>query len=239
MLTGILKLIITDIRSFSGSPVLFCVLLYPVFVILFLLFGYPPLSGLTASGDLNSFSAYYSVTAITLIASIPVGYGLLFAFIHQKQSHLKGQKRTGAAGNIYIQMLIPASLSFLVVLPLIYLSDPVSTEGWLRSIYAAILLAVMASFIYLFTICISRNRENLKIPFFVSVILLITVPAGLLLHHPWNYFIFFSPFYWFSWSWVIASPAESSLYGIISLAITAAGMLILCRYIARKPDTDS
>jgi hypothetical protein len=234
MLTGPWKLIITDIRSFAGSPVLYCALLYPVFIIFFLLSGYPLLSGLAGSDDLNSFSSYYSVTAITLIASIPLGYGLLFAFIHLKKFHLQGDNRPGTAKNLFMKMLFPFSFSFIMVLPLIYLSDPVSTEGWLRSIYAAILLAVMGSFIYLFATCISRYIGSLKIPFVVSVILLITVPAGLLLHHPWNYFLFFSPFYWLSWAWVIPLPAESLTYGIISMLIAGASMLIFYRYYFRK-----
>jgi hypothetical protein len=185
---------------------------------------------------LSPNGAYYTVTAITLIASIPLIYGQLFSFIHLAKSGLQGNVSVGkgikdAKSHLIIRLVISAFVCFIFVLPVVYLTDPVSTEGWLRSIYAVFLLSVLASFMFLFSVCFGADRRRRKILFLVSVLFLITVPAGLLLHHPWNYFIFFSPFYWFSWAWVIASLGESLLYGIISLAVTATGMLILCRHL--------
>jgi hypothetical protein len=68
----------------------------------------------------------------------------------------------------------------------------------------------------------------------ISIMFLVTVPSGLMLHHPWSYFAFFSPFYWISWAWVVASPAESLIYGAISVLITSAGMLIFYRCILKN-----
>jgi hypothetical protein len=241
MTNRLLKLFISDIRYTIRIPLLLSALLSPVIIALSLLYLYPVVSGFTRSGDMSSNGSYYSVIAVTLISSIPLIYGQLFSFIHLRESGSQSYNRAGkvimeAKSHLRIRMVISASLCFIFVLPVVYLTDPVSTEGWLRSIYATFLLSVMTLFIFLFAICFTADIKKRKILLLVFALFLITVPSGLLLHHPWNYFIFFSPFYWFSWAWVIASPAESVLYGTISMALTATGMLIICRYLARKKD---
>jgi hypothetical protein len=137
-----------------------------------------------------------------------------------------------------LRLAVSVFLSFGLILPLICVTDAVPTEGWLRSIYAAFLLSAMTLLVFLFSICFVSDRIRRKLIFFIAALFLMTVPTGLLLHHPWNYFIFFSPFYWLSWAWVIASPAESILYGVISMAITGAGFLILCSYLTGKTKPD-
>jgi hypothetical protein len=231
------NLFITDIKSIARVPALVCALLSPFIVTLFLLYGFASISGLTRSGNAFLYDRYYGVTAITMISAIPFIYGLLFSFI-QKGESLSSSKNSELADkdvkwHINMRMAFSAFLSFIVILPVIYLTDAVSTEGWLRSIFAAFLLSVITSFIYLFSIYFDRNIKNRKILLILSLLFLMTIPSGLLLHHPWNYFIFFSPFYWLSWAWVIASPAESLLYGLISLVITGTGMFIICRYFLR------
>lgn len=237
MVNRLITLFISDIKSVARVPVLLCTLLSPVFIALFLLYVYPMISSSAMSEDLSLYVRYYSVTAITLIASIPLIYGLLFSFIQIVESHSNGNlgsQMTGREGHLIIRTAVAAFLSFITVLPVIFLTDPVSTEGWLRSIYAAFLLTVMTTFIFLFAVCFARDIKKRKILFLISAIFLITVPSGLLLHHPWNYFIFFSPFYWLSWAWIITSQAESLMYGIISLAIAGTGILIFCRYFQRN-----
>jgi hypothetical protein len=238
MLNGTMKLLISDIRSISRVPILFCALFSPVFITLFLLYIFPLISGFTSSDDIFLYKRYYTVTAITLISAIPFIYGLLFSFIHQGEYHSPGNNDEFAnkdvKWHIYMRMGFSVFLSFSIVLPVIYLTDAVSTEGWLRSIYTAFLLAIMASFIFLFIVGFAGMIKNLKVLSLISLIFLITVPSGLLLHHPWNYFAFFSPFYWLSWAWVIASPAESLLYGIISLSVTATCMRIFYRSFLRN-----
>jgi fluoroquinolone transport system permease protein len=65
-------------------------------------------------------------------------------------------------------------------------------------------------------------------------IFLVAVPLGLLLHHPWNYFAFFSPLYWISWAWIISVPFESLIYGAISMIITFGCILIFFRHFLKK-----
>ena len=236
-----MNLFIADIKYIARVPALLCTLLSPVFIALFLLYGFPLVSGLTRSDDAFLFDRYYTIIAITLITVIPLLYGILISFVHLAESVTSGVHNEPAAKDvkrhIKQRMVFSISLSFCVILPLIYLTDAVPTEGWLRSIYAAFLLSVMTALIFLFSIFSARSIKLQKIGFFVSALFLMTVPTGLLLHHPWNYFIFFSPFYWISWAWIILSPAESLMYGMISLVIAGIGMLILYRYFTRNSIT--
>ena len=236
-----MKLFISDIKYITGGPVRLAVLLSPIIIILLLLFICPVLSDMTSSGGAFPCGRFYSLTGITLISSIPLIYGLLFSFIHLNNlndSNNNGTQKSPeeARKNLIIRTAITSFLSFIIVLPVICITDPVLTEGWLRSIYAAFLMAVLGSFVFLFTVGFAREIKNWRGISLISVLFLITVPSGLLFHHPWNYFLFFSPFYWSGWAWVIQSPAESMLYGIISLVISTLGMLVSYRYLVRKSE---
>jgi hypothetical protein len=237
-----MKLFIADIKYIVRYPVLLCALLSPVIITLFLLYGFPLVSGLTRSDDPFLFDRYYTITAITLISAIPFIYGLLFSFIQQAETHSSVNNDPLAGEDLKqhfkLRLAFSILLSFGLILPVICLTDAVSTEGWLRSTYAAFLNSVMTSLVFLFSSCFVRDLKRRKLIFIIAALFLMTVPTGLLLHHPWNYFIFFSPFYWLSWAWVIASPAESLLYGVISMVITGTGMLVLCRYLPGKTNTD-
>jgi len=234
-----MNLFIADIKSIISAPSRLCALLSPVIFTLFLLYLFPFISGFNRPEDALSYGRYYSLTAITLVSAIPFIYGILFSFVHLKEVHPLSSGRAdvripGTKSILISRMAISSVLSFILVLPVIYITGAVSSEGWLRGIYAAFLLAITAPFIFIFSTCFSHDRKSWKIISLISVIFLITVPSGLLLHHPWNYFIFFSPFYWTGWAWVITSPAESIVYGMISLAITAIFSLICFRDLIRN-----
>jgi hypothetical protein len=238
-----MNLIISDIKSIARAPILLCALLSPLIIALLLLYGFPLLSSAIWSDDAMSYLRYYSLTAISLISSIPFIYGILFSFIHLKELHsvINNEDETldlSTKSLLISRAALSAILSLVMILPVIYITDAVSTEGWLRSIYAAFLLAITAPFIFIFATGFERDRKGWKILFLIAVIFLITVPSGLLLHHPWNYFIFFSPFYWTGWAWVIVSPAESLVYGMISMALTAIFTVICFRNFIRNNGTD-
>jgi hypothetical protein len=239
-----MKLFISDIKFIAYRPVLLIALLSPVIFTIFLLFLFPFISGLNNHEDALAYGRYYSLTAITLASAVPFIYGILFSFVHLKEVHSFSTERAavkvrGIRRILISRMDISAVLSFILVLPMIYFTDAVSTEGWLRSIFVSLLLATMAPFIFLFITGFSPDMNNRNIISFITLIFLITVPAGLLLHHPWNYFIFFSPFYWISWAWVIGSPSESLIYGMISMFIAFAGMLIFYRFFLKNSRVDS
>jgi len=238
MKVRIMKLFISDIRFIARRPLLLTALFSPVIISLFLLSLFPHISGLARYEDAFSWSRYYSVIAVTLISAIPCIYGLLFSFIHLYKLPLADNNKNAiSAGEpkwlLKSRIAAVTFLTFGIVLPVIFLTNPVDTEGWVRSIYAAFLLAIMAPFIFLFTACFGCNRKKWKLYSLISLTFLITVPTGLLVHHPWNYLEFFSPFYWLSWAWVIGLPAESLMYGSISLAIAVVSMLFFYRSFLR------
>ncbi len=230
---------ISDFKSIVRKPLLLSLLLFPVFVVLFLLIFYPVISHAAYPGETVSHGRYLGLTGITLISAIPFIYGLLFSFIHTKK-HPSSRNYEGGArdpdtrSSLLTRLEVSAILSFITALAVIYLTNPVSTEGWLRGIYAALLLAINAPFIFLLTSCCRTGNKRRFVFSVISVILLLAVPSGLLLHHPWNYFVFFSPFYWVGWAWVITSPFESMMYGMISLAVTAAGIAIFYKVYKRN-----
>ena len=182
-----MKLFISDIKSISRSPILLCALSYPVLVVLFLLYLFPLISGLTWSDDIFLYNRYYSVTAITLISAIPFIYGLLFSFIHLSKPHLSDKNATDKTNTENKILLINriaagAFLSFITVFPVIHLTDAVPTEGWLRNIYAAFLLAVMSPFIFLFTLGLSETRKNWRLLSFISVLFRLLITSGISTH---------------------------------------------------------
>jgi hypothetical protein len=236
-----INLFIADIKYIVRFPALLFALLSPVFILLFLIYGFPLVSGFTRVENTFLYDRYFTITAITLISAIPFIYGLLFSFIQLAESQVSATNDPLAGGDLKwhfkLRIVISVILSFGLILLLIYLTDAVPTEGWLRSIYAAFLFSVMTSLVFLFSICFAEDVKRRNLVFLISVLFLMTVPSGLMLHHPWNYFIFFSPFYWLGWAWIITSPAESLLYGLISVVIAGCGILILCRYLAGRAKT--
>jgi hypothetical protein len=110
----------------------------------------------------------------------------------------------------------------------------VPEEGWLRTIFVSLLMSFQAPLLLLFVSSLSGNRNKGLALSGLSVIFLASIPFGLLVHHPWNYFAFFSPFYWISWAWVTSVPIESLLYGAISMILTFCCIFILFWYLERR-----
>jgi hypothetical protein len=181
---------------------------------------------------------YYSVVAITLVCFIPYLIGMLFA------NELIGERDFQSSdllvlpsdrkNFLLIRMLFIAFVCFVLLLLTILLIKPVPSEGWLRNLFAAFLLSIQSPFICLMIRTLAWKKVKQIPVFIVSLIFLIAVPFGLLVHHPWNYFAFFSPLYWLAWAWIIRSPLESLEYGIIALILTLVILIILIRNFLRK-----
>jgi hypothetical protein len=238
-----MKLIFSDIKFIVRKPLLLTWLLSPAIFTIFLLYFFSSITGLTRSDNAFLYDRHYTLTAITLIAGIPFIYGHLFSFIHLKELNFAitsgSEVRVPLTRTTFLKRMAASTvLSFIIVLPVIYVTGAVSTEGWLRSIYAAFLLAITAPFVFAFSACYARDMKSWKIISLISLIFLIALPSGLLLHHPWNYFMFLSPYYWTGWAWVIASPSESVLYGAISVALTTIFSLICFRFILNRSGKD-
>lgn len=228
-----------DIKFIAGSNLLLFVMLTPLLLILLLRLGYPLLSDFIFLKTGFLLYNYYTIIAITIVSVIPVLFGTVYALIFIRESNplihqINDLTSAGRKNFIYIRMIIPAVFSFIIVLFSIILTNPVPTEGWLRSIFVSILLSVQSSFVFLFIGSVAGTWSKGIILSKLYGIILATVPLGLLLHHPWNYFVFFSPLYWISWTWVTPVIGESLLYGSISIIITFGCILIFFRHFLKK-----
>lgn len=226
---------ISDIKWMVRVPVLLTGILYPFFIIILLLAAFPLAGDLKEPAKALAFRQYYSFVAISLISAIPFVYGLIFSYRDMSEFpdsayKVQGMSTAGTVSKPYVRPAFSCMLCLIMVLPGIFLTDPVPTEGWLRSIYISGLLSLMAPFVFSFSRWLAGTRQSWRVFSSISLVFLVAGPAGLLLHHPWSYLAFFSPFYWISWAWIISSPVESAVYGTIALSIGAAGMLIFYRY---------
>lgn len=230
---------IADIKFVRRDPMLLLAVSAPIIIILFLKLVFPLISGLVHSATGFQLDDYYTILALTLLPVIPMLLGLVYAFIllEENDTHILQVIAVTPAGMknfLFMRMIIPVLLSFMLSLLSIIITNPVQSEGWLRTTYAAIMFSLQALFVFLFIGSLARNKvEGLAYSKLYGVFL-IAVPLGLILHHPWNYFMFFSPLYWISWSWITEHTGESILYGAISMAITAGGIMILFQHLLKK-----
>jgi hypothetical protein len=230
---------ITDFNIILHDKTLFARILAPFILILILKFVYPLLSGVIFSKTGFLLDKYYSLVAITFLSVIPMFPGMVYAFIQitEKDSNTIYVQTIAAEYKykfLLLRMIISAIISFVLVMITIILVKPVPTEGWLRNLFAAGLLSIQAAFVFRFISSLSVNRVSGLAVSRLYWIFILTVPLGLLFHHPWNYLAFFSPLYWISWAWVVPNPAESFIYGAIAFILTSGLILILLRQFIRR-----
>jgi hypothetical protein len=184
------------------------------------------------------YNKYYILISVVLLSAVSMVIGLIYGKLYLNQT-CKGSDTfiSVSRDSLSVRILTMLIFSFILIYLAILFINPVPAQGWLRTIYAAILFSFSAPFGFLF-IAVTGNKRIAGL--YLSAIywiLLIVLPAGLLLHHPWNYFAFFSPFYWAAWAWMVSSLKESLLFGTISVLITSVGSMLLLRYFAgRRPD---
>jgi len=228
-----------EIKFIGRDPMLLMASLAPLFLILLLRLVFPILSDFIFQKFDFRIYKYYSIAAITMVSLIPMLFGMVYAFIllDENDMHILQVISVTPAGKknfLFMRMIVPSFLSFILVLLTILFTAPMPSEGWLRSLFVSLLLACQSPFVFLFIGGIARNKiEGLALSKFYGVFL-ITVPLGLLLHHPWSYLNFFSPLYWISWAWVSVDPCESLVYGSIGMLITSGCVLLLFRHFLKK-----
>ncbi|HUX96508.1 MAG TPA: hypothetical protein VMV47_12320 [Bacteroidales bacterium] len=228
-----------DFRFISRDPMLLLASVAPVILIILMRFLFPLLVEYIYTKSSFNLNDYYPVVTITMVSLIPMLFGMVYAFIllDENDTHILqviSVTPSGKRNFLYMRMLVPALLSLVMVLITIFIIDPVEGEGWLRNIYISVLLASQAPFTFLLIGCLAGNKvEGLALSKLYGVFL-VAVPLGLILHHPWNYIMFYSPLYWISWAWIIPSPSESLAYGAIALFITGGSIILLFRYFLNK-----
>lgn len=184
-------------------------------------------------------NSYYSLAAIIIVSIIPILMGIGYINILKGEKdphviHIQEDTPEGRTKFLLLRMVIPAFFSFVLVMIVIILANPVPTEGWLRTLFVAFLFSIQSLFVFLFISVLSGNKNSGLNLSWLYVLFLIALPLGLLLHHPWNYFTFFSPLYWIACTWIVRSPFESLIYGSIALIMTSGAVIVLIRQFLRK-----
>jgi len=230
---------VADIKFVRRDPMLFMAMLAPILIIFLIRLVFPVISDFVLSKTGFQLDSYYTIVTLTILPVIPMLFGIVYAFIllDENDTHILQVIAVTPAGKknfLYMRMIAPLFFSFLLVLISIIVTDPVPTEGWLRTTFISLMLSLQAPFIFLFIGCLAGNKvEGMAFSKLYGVFL-IAVPLGLILHHPWNYLAFFSPLYWISWAWITANPVESLIYGGISMIITLGGIILLLQHFLKK-----
>jgi hypothetical protein len=238
MFKSTLKLFRSDYRIIANDPMILFVISGLFLAIIVLRFLFNVSASIVFSRTGFQLESYYSLIAITLVCFVPFIIGILYANVilddRGYQSSDLPAESTSRNNFLLIRMSFAAFVCFIIVLLTILLVKPVPTEGWLRNLFAAFLLSIQSPFVCLL-ICtlVKKNVKRISV-FILCSIFLITVPFGLLIHHPWNYFVFFSPLYWVSWAWIVRPPVESLMYGTISVIIISIALIVFLRSLLRK-----
>jgi fluoroquinolone transport system permease protein len=225
------SIIMSDIKIISHDRMLILLSLTPILFIILLKLVFPVFSNLVITKSGFQLEKYYSLIAITFVSIIPMLYGMVYAFVFLQENELQIFKnhdiiRATGRSSLLPRIFMMTTLSFILVLASILITNPVPVEGWLRTLFVIFLLTFQSVFVFFPISSLADNRiEGLALSAIYGIFL-ITVPLGMLLHHPWNYLAFFSPLYWIGWTWIENSQVDSLEYGIIAIIITAAVIFI-------------
>jgi len=230
---------IADFNIIWNDKALLSRYLAPIVFIVFLRFIFPLISAFVFSKTGFSPGNYYSLIAITLVSTIPMLIGIVYAFILLDENnlnilHVITIASSGRSKYLIHRIIVTIFVSFVLTIITILLVNPVPNQGWLRIIFATFLISIQAPFVFLFISAFTENRITGLAFSRLLWIILIALPLGLQFHHPWNYFAFFSPLYWTAWAWIVQSPVESMIYGSIALITTSTGIIVFYRHLLRK-----
>jgi hypothetical protein len=182
---------------------------------------------------------YITLISITLVSLVPMLCGLTYGNVllyKEVLAKTADQKESFGVTKkiVYIRIFRLLLISFILINLSILIIKPVPAQGWLRTLYAAILLSFQAPAGFLYT-GIQDLRRIAGITFSVLYwLFIIALPVGLLLHHPWNRVACFSPYYWVAWAWMLKSPAGSIIYGSVAVILTSIVSVMLLKLFLRR-----
>ena len=237
MRTRLKSSFLIDVNSILHNRTYLVRIIILFILILLLKFIFPLFYGFINSKTDFRPDSYFSLTAITLIIIIPLLTGMAYSYSLKKVDVLhviNNQQYSGFERVNYLlkKMIFLSIFSFIFVMIAVILAKPVPSEGWLRTLFAGLLFSVQSAVVFLFETTDGRNHKLTSN--WIYSLFVIIVPLGLLLHHPWNYLSFFSPFYWIACSWMVRSPYDGMIYGLIALILTLAAVIALLWHIIRK-----
>ena len=230
---------IADMKVISHDRMLVLLSLTPLLLIILLKLVFPVFSHLVITKSGFLLEKYYTLIAITFVSIIPMLYGMVYAFVllYENDPHIfqnDDVKSAVVRSSLFPRIVMTMSLSFILILISVLITNPVPSEGWLRTVFVIFLLTIQAPFVFLLICSLADSiNEGLALSAIYGIFL-ITVPLGMVLHHPWNYLAFFSPLYWIGWTWIEYSAVESLEYGIIAIIITSGTIFILARHFLKN-----
>jgi fluoroquinolone transport system permease protein len=230
---------IADMKVISHDRMLVLLSLTPLLLIILLKLVFPVFSHLVITKSGFLLEKYYTLIAITFVSIIPMLYGMVYAFVLLYENDPRifqndDVKSAVVRSSLFPRIAMTMSLSFILILISVLITNPVPSEGWLRTVFVIFLLTIQAPFVFLLICSLADNRNEGLALSAIYGIFLITVPLGMVLHHPWNYLAFFSPLYWIGWTWIEYSAVESLEYGIIAIIITSGTIFILARHFLKN-----
>jgi hypothetical protein len=231
--------ILEDIKSISLNYRLLIAMCILIVIIILMPVCFPAVSHSIYLKTGVQPAKYYTLISVTLVSLIPVLTGIAYGRIITDKTPLTTIKGSDdvtryVTDSTYIRIFSSLVISFILIMLSIWLIKPVPSQGWLRTLYAAGLLSLHAPFVFL--LIGSQADKGIPMPGLIKFcwIFLLALPLGLLVHHPWNYFAFFSPFYWIAWAWMIKPPLESVLCGSIAVILSIVFLFILLKFYQRR-----
>ena len=231
-ITGDMKIISSNYRPFI-----------PVAILLLVIFLLPAFCPVISHSEYLKHGIepdkYFTLISITLVSMVPMLFGLAFGrTLLRKNRLVKGAYREESpgdmSGSVYIRIFTLLIISFILIILSIIIIKPVPSQGWLRTLYAAILLSFQATAGFLYPGIKDPKKFAGTAMLVLYWLFLIALPVGLLLHHPWNRVACFSPYYWVAWAWMLKSPAGSVIYGSIAVILTSIVITILLKLFLRR-----
>ncbi len=166
----------------------------------------------------GSCLSYYTFIAVSLVFFVPwVNWLLTESNGTVAGNEEAANRRYGflwLPGRYVSEIGLQAGINIAGILPMILVTNAVASEGWIRSFYITLLLGCSGPMVFSLLNRIMLLTGHRRTILLFSVIVPLSVPLGLVLHHPFNYLDFVSPFYWISWSWIVTPANESLFYGL-------------------------
>jgi hypothetical protein len=163
----------TDLKLIIHRPVLISAILIPLLLVTVLKFVFPFISVLISSENRLQPENYFTIISIILIFSIPIVVGFILAsgFSHRNLlSSPTHNNRKEIHAIFFVRLLETLFLSFVLVLIAINITDPIPSEGWLRSLYISALLSLQSvHLVFLITNRIYHKAGN-SINYLISAV---------------------------------------------------------------------
>jgi fluoroquinolone transport system permease protein len=229
-----------DLKLITIKPILLSLTFIPFLLVLIVKFIYSLIPDLIISGSRLQPENYLTLLLITVISSVPIVAGIVMVAIFDKNQNTPESldfRKRALLISLPVRMSEVVLLSFVLVLLSIIVTDPVPDEGWLRTLYVTVLLALQSPLIYLIIANRTCHKAKSIVIYYIGGFFLIAVPVGLLLSYPWNLIAYLSPLYWISWGWVTSTKVESIFCGALSVIMMLGPVLTIYRILLiRKSD---